>query len=439
MILCTCKMISNLALQRQDFKQTRYIMTKKAKQFLYTFRREALIFFLLFFTLLRQLPEELHGWNSAWYAMDYSLGFDSRLFIGSVLRLFYPDFLPAKAAYRFVFLSLILLLFLLSWVLGYALRQLEGKNAEKGLLLVIALYFLSPGSPSYLWTAENMGRFDMYLLIASLAAVICCILFRSVWLQLILITAWGFIALSIHQAFMFLFFPLFFTLYLKAAMADPLEKGRKPLPVIFAVIGMAGMAAAFLYFQLFSHIRPSSCGDLVSLLASRTDLPLNEVALNYEYFAATAQSFSELVMNQPGERIRYGLVTLLLLAPLALLYGFLWMRILKAAEKKSRPFYALLLLSHLCIVPAFLMAIDWGRWFGAFLTMQALQLVILAAKGDAPVLSALSSLADVFRRHPYIFFLAAVWTGSLDKFQATLLPDAPVFFYSLYELYRFIF
>ncbi len=410
-------------------------MTKKAKQFLYTFHREILIFLLLFFTLLCRIPEELHGWNSAWYAMDYSLGFDSRLFIGSVLRLLYPGFLRAEAAWQFVFFSLILLLFLLSLVLGYSLRQLEGQRAEKGLLLVILLYLLSPGSPSYLWTSENMGRFDMYLLTVSLIAVICCILIRSVWLQLILLTILGLIALSIHQAFMFLFFPLFFTLYLKSALA----KKQTLLPVLFAVGGMAGMAAAFLYFQLFSHIDITSCEELVSLLTARTDLPVNDIALNYEYFATTAQSFSELVLNQPGERIRYGLVTLLLLSPLAILYGFLWVRILKAAMKKDRPVYALFLLSHLCIVPAFLVAIDWGRWFGAFLTMQALQLVILAAKKDAPVLSALTSLADKFRRHPYIFFLAAVWMGSLHKFQATLLPDAPSFFYSLYALYRLVF
>lgn len=414
-------------------------MTKKAKQFLYTFRRESFIFLLLFFTLLHQLPEELHGWNSAWYAMDYSLGFDSRLFIGSILRLLYPGFLPAEAACRFVFFSLILLLFLLSWTLGHSLRQLEGQNAEKGLLLVILLYLLSPGSPSYLWTAENMGRFDMYLLIAALAAIICCTLIRSVWLQLILITILGLIALSIHQAFMFLFFPLFFTLYLKAAMQTTIGKERKTLSIILAIAGIIAMAATFLYFQLFSQIRIPSCDELVSLLTSRTDLPVNDVALNYEYFATTTQSFSELVLNQPGERIRYGLITLLLLSPLAILYGFLWMRILKAASKKDRFVYVLFLLSHLCIVPAFLMAIDWGRWFGAFLTMQALQLVILAAKGDAPVLSALSSLADVFRRHPYIFFLAAIWMGSLQKFQATILPDAPTFFYSLYKLYSLVF
>lgn len=401
-------------------------MIQKAKRFTFTFRREILIFLLLFITLLCQLPEELHGWNSAWYAMDYSLGFDSRLLIGSLLRLLYPGFLPAEAAYAFVFFSLILLLLLLSWALGHALRQIEGQPAEKGLLLVILFYLLSPGSPSYLWTSENMGRFDMYLLITALAAIICCSLIRSVRAQLILITLLGLTGLSIHQAFMFLFFPLLFTLYIKAALAEE----RPRLPLILAFIGMAGMAAAFLYFQLFSHISIPSCGELVSQLSSRTDLPVNEVALNYEYFASTSQAFSELVFNELKERIRYGIVTLFLLSPLAVLHGFLWIHILKTASKKDRPVYALFLLSHLSVLPAFLMAIDWGRWFGAFLTMQALQIVILAAKKNAPVLSALSSLADICRRHPYIFVFAGIWMGSLGKFQATLLPDAPVFFQS---------
>ena len=310
-------------------------MMTKVKQIIYTFRREILIFLLLFFTLLCQLPDEIHAWNSAWYAMDYSLGFDSRLFIGSFLRLFYPDFLPAGAAYTFVLLSFFLLLILLAHVLGYALRQTEGIPAGKGLLLVIIFYLLCPGSPSYLWTLENIGRFDMYLLIAALLAITCCIHIHSAWAQIILIPLFGLIALSIHQAFMFLFFPLLFTLYFKAAF-----RGKNSnLYIASALTGMAGMAAAFLYFQLFSHIQVPSCEELVSMLSTRTDLPINEVALNYEYFTSTSQTASELVFNQLGERIRYGFITLLLLSPLAILYGFLWLNILKASEKKAKPLF----------------------------------------------------------------------------------------------------
>lgn len=412
-----------------------FTMIRKWKERIYIIRREIILFFLLLFTLLCQLPDELHIWNSTWYAMDYSLGFDSRLLPGSILRLFYPDFLPAGAAYSFVLVSLILLLVMLSCVLGFALRRLEGLPAQKGLLLLIAFYLLSPGSPAYLWTSENMGRFDMFLLLMSLAAMICCFLIPSVWTDLILITLAGLSALCIHQAFIFLFFPLFFTMYLKTCAME--KEGKAP--VIFAFAGMAAMAAAFLYFQLFSRIRIPSCEELVSLLSSRTDLPINDIALNYEYFSASTQSFAELVLPQLGERIRYGLVTIFLLSPLAALYGYLWIAILKSSGKKERVLYVLFLLSHLCIAPAFLMAIDWGRWFGAFLTMQALQIVFLAAKKDAVVLSALAALNRTYTRHPYLFFIAALWIGSLHKFQATLLPDAPIFFASLYKLYRLFF
>lgn len=426
------------------------IMIKKANSFLYTFRHELLIFSLLFFTLLCQLPDELHGWNSAWYAMDYSLGFDSRLFIGSLLHIFYPDFLPAKAAYTFVFLSLVLLLLMLSYILGFALRQTEMtlaghpfakttlekySQAGKGLLLLISLYLLCPGSPSYLWTSENIGRFDAYLLLVTLAAIICCFHISSSWLQLILITLASLIALSIHQAFMFLFFPLLLTLYFIAAGGTKMSK----LHMVSTCAAIAVIGMVFLYFQFFSHIRIPSCEELISLLSSRTDLPVNEVALNYEYFSTVAQSSSDLVLNLLKERIRYGLVTLFLLSPLAILYLYVWFHILKAASKKERWFYILLLFSHLSFIPAFLLTIDWGRWFGAFLTIQVLQVVILAAKKDVPVLSSLHALGGAFRKHPYVFIAAGIWVGSLHKFQATLLPDAPVFFTSLYKIFRLFF
>ena len=86
---------------------------------------------------------------------------------------------------REVLLSLILLLILLSYVFGCALRRTEKTAAGKGLLLLVIFYLLCPGSPSYLWTSENMGRFDMYLLIMALAAIICCIHMRSARMQII--------------------------------------------------------------------------------------------------------------------------------------------------------------------------------------------------------------------------------------------------------------
>lgn len=406
-------------------------MTTKIRQFFHTFHREMILFFLLSCTFLCTLPKELHGWNSGWYAMDYSLGFDSRLLIGSVLKLFYSDFLPANAVYSFVIFSTFVLLALLSCLLGYALRHNEGSTAGKGLLVLIAFYLLCPGSPAYLWSTENMGRFDLYLMIFTLLAACLCCGIKSIPVRLLLFTICGLAALATHQVFIFIFFPLLFTMYLITIT----EEKAKTTHIILALAGMGILGIVFLYFQFFSQIHVTSCEELVALLSARTDLVVSDVALRYEYFTGIAQSTQDLMLNQLGERIRYGIITLFLLSPLFIIYGWFWMQILKTARGK----YLLILLSQLAFIPAFLLTIDWGRWFGAFLTVQALQIVILAAKKDAVVLSALTHLNALIHKHPLCFLCTGIWLGSLHKFEATLLPDAPVFFTSLYQLYSTIF
>lgn len=417
--------------------------------------RTPLLFLLLAFGFLCTLPDELHGWNSGWYAMDYSLGLDSRLFIGSLLRLFYPDFLPASVVYAFTVLSILVLLALLSYVLGYALQCMEGMSGETGLMVLMALYLLSPGSPAYLWSTENMGRFDLFLLLVTLAAGIFCFHLRSVPVCLIVLTICGLIGLSIHQGYLFTFFPLLFTLFLLTLVhteAADRHPRKMRLYSIAALFCMGLLAAVFFYFQFLSHIHVDTCEELTAILSSRTDLPLNESAFRYEYFSGVTQSIQELVFNELGERIRYGIVTLLLLSPLTVLYGWFWKQVLKTSvgsgiRKKtgnsdrraiypSPLFYLCILLSQLMFLPAFVLTIDWGRWFGAFLTVQVLQIVFLAAKKDAVVLSALETLSATVHRHPLLFLCAAVWLGNLRKFQATLLPDAPAFFASLYKLFH---
>ncbi|NLL77702.1 MAG: hypothetical protein GX235_10730 [Clostridiales bacterium] len=399
----------------------------------YLFRREGCIFSALFLTFLCSVPSSLHNWNSSWYVMDYSLGFDSRLLIGSLLRLFHPDYLPAEHAYTFVFISILVLLLLLSYVLGFALRKTDNQPAGAGLLLLTSLYLLSPGSPAYLWTGENMGRFDLYLIILTVFAAILYIKIPDSVIRLIAFTVIGLTALCIHQVFMFIFFPLLLAMYADTAW----EKGKKSHFVLGGIC-LFLLCIAFIYLQLFSHLNIDSPENLIALLSSRTDLNINETALRYEYFATIDTAFRELMLNQLSERIRYGIVTVFLLSPLLFIYGYLWHHILRAG-RGIRFKYLLILLSQLSFVPAFLLAIDWGRWFGAFITVQALQVVILAARKDAAVLAGLARLSICLRKHPYLFIAAGIWMASLSKFQATLLPDAPVFFGSLYKLYQTIF
>lgn len=397
------------------------------------FKYELIIFLFLILTFILSIPKELHGWTTAWYAMDYSLGIDSRLLIGSLLRLVYPDFLDVQVVNSFVILSTILLLILLSCVLGYAIKNSGKETYKKGLLYIVILYLICPGSPAYLWSMENYGRLDLYLLIFTAVSIIIYYKVNHLTLRLILVTFMGLLAISTHQVFMFIFFPLLFTIYLDSIS----EKKGKTIHKIIAGLCILSLAGLFLFYQFFSGINVSSLEGLVTLLSGRTNLPINEVALKYEYFTSFTASFHDLMLNELAERIRYGIITLFLLTPLWAVYGYLWVLIIK--QRGARYKYIFFLLSHLCFLPAFLLTIDWGRWFGAFITVQALQLIMLSAKKDAAVISALTTLSTQLRKHPIIFIIFGIWMAVLQKFQSTLLPDAPLFFTTIYRLYKFIF
>lgn len=424
--------------------------SRKVYSFFYRYRREVLIFMLLFLELLRTLPDSIYDWCNAWFVTDYSLGFDSRLVIGSLLRLFYPDFLPARAAYRFAVLSLVVLIALLAVLLGAALRRVQKTPAGTGLLLLVALYLVCPGSPAYLWSTENMGRLDAYLLLLTLLAGIIFLRVSSVTARLLCFTAAGLLAVCVHQAFLFIFFPLLFVMF-----ADTMTEFRvKKTQLALGAAGMLLIMAAAVYFQLFSHINAASPETLAAALSARTDLIISDIPLRLEYFSDFGSSTLSVIATEAGERIRYGVITLFLLSPLAAIYGYLWGKILQAVgvpgKRKNgsealpvsgpeRMKYRLILLSQLAFLPAFVLTLDWGRWFGAFLTVQTMQIVFLAAKRDAVVLAALNFLAAQLRKHPWLFLSAGIWLSSLSKFEAVLLPDAPVFFSSVYRFYDMLF
>ncbi len=131
-------------------------MTKKQNSSLHVPQRNSHFFLLLFFYPFMPDSGKNPRMEQRLVCHGYFLGFDSRLFIGSVLRLLYPGFLPENCGVANLYFFLSFCSFsCFPWFWVIPCGSWKG-SAPKGIAAVILLYLLSPGSPSYLWTSENM-------------------------------------------------------------------------------------------------------------------------------------------------------------------------------------------------------------------------------------------------------------------------------------------
>lgn len=401
---------------------------------------------LLILSFIIDVPSQLHAWTSGWYAMDYSLGFGSRLMVGSFLKLIYPDFLFAEDAYHFVIIVLIILLAVLLLLWAYVLYKASSDTIRNGLALLIILYLANPGSVAYLWSEENFGRFDTYLFLFTIAGVFLWLKAASYPVRCLIVLLFGSICLAIHQVFIFLYAPVIFVMLVlpldfgtgRFRFRELDEKSRQHLLLGMTVLLL--LCAQFLYYQFGASLNISSTEELVAVLSSKTNLPVMENALYFEYYSTTEEMISAVVLNELGERIRYTFIALFLLSPIFFLYGYLWCKIIKTENKTSeRIKYILMPLSLCTYIIAFALAKDWGRWTSAFMIVLLLQIIMVAMIKKEAVSAAFLSLNGLAHklRIPLVIYIFAI--ALLEKYQCILLPQAPDIFTFFYRIFHALF
>lgn len=386
---------------------------------------------LLIFSFITKLPEAIHDWTSGWYAMDYSLGMGSRLLVGSFLKFIFPDFLYAKDAYVFLVITIMLLLIFLILLFAAALKCAQQGALRIGLSFLIILYLASPGSPAYLWSTENFGRFDTYLLFFTLLCVLLYMRFTSYPARCLILLLSGSLCLAIHQVYMFIFFPVIFIMLLLPLTFT--KSDRKNLLYGTSVLFL--LCIQFLYYQFFAALAVGSPEELYGILTARTDLPVMQNALYFEYFADFKEKIIDVALNEIGERIRYTAIAFFILSPIFILYGYLWLHIIKGEKNRiERIKYILFLLSLLSYIPAFALAKDWGRWTSALLIVLLLQIIIIIPEKKEAVSSAFQSLIRITWKLRYPLFIYVIFIACLKKYECILLPQSVDIFYFIYEL-----
>lgn len=385
---------------------------------------ELIIFAVITFQFLVGRALDLASWSAAWAAMDYSMGIGTRLFIGSIYRLFYGEWLDLTVAYKYTAVGILLTAFVLAIVFGKLIRiTLETypscKNAIYG---TVVAYMAAPFSIAYVWNEQNLGRLDVYMLLMALLCVLVALMIKNFYIKTILITIFGVIGLAIHQGFAFLYYPLVFTVLCYDAFEENRVHAKK---LVGVVISGAIEVAVAVFFQFFSGINFDSVEETVAYVQSRTNLEVYDMAIELEYFGSIKyqlESITSVFFHGNEDPIGHMILIVLALSPILVLYVFVWKDVfvhlkVKRVKLLCSPYlYALLV--NLCFVPMFVIHTDWGRHFAPLMAMPTFVFLFFLAKKDESMVYAYGKMEERIKKCPWYFVIALVWIMSFDSFGA---------------------
>lgn len=386
----------------------------------------------LLFELWSKNAGEICSWMGPWYVLDYGVGFGSRLFIGSLMKLlFYDGFLEKFVAYHFVMASLSILVLQIAWLAAKCIGAAK-KEYRAGVGFLVLLYLASPGSVGYLWNEANMGRLETYLLMLALLAVAVNLAVKNRFIRYFLLAVISIVMFAVHQGNLFTYFPVIYLLCVCNVFREDHISGKDLAGSL--VVGVSS-AATFLYFHFFSYIRFDTLEEMAAYVGARTNLKENVSGLQMEYFSGVHGMFANcfaLDNYSIG-----GVLQLIVIWPLVALAVFIAVKICRYYKKEGvRLFfqpYLYLLLFCVIYIPVFMFECDWGRWFAAIITTTAIGILYLFYTGNKGMVYAVRELGAWVSKRSFAAAVVLLYLAACEKFGSAL------FLTAVDRLYRWLF
>lgn len=365
---------------------------KKLSRVLSAYSIELMVSAYLIYSLYINRADAIYGYVNAWYVINYSYGFGSRLLIGSLINLLTGGFVTETFAYNFVLVALCAICVLLSLVIGRVYKKMPDRPSKIAILFLVVFYLMSPASPEYLWTAENMGRLDTYLYLLSLAAVVVFFAMRNRKARYLLFAVLGCLCVLIHQAYVFLFFPLMLVMMIE----DIWSSDQKKRSILCGILVSAVIGIVFVVMQFKSGIYYNNLESLMEELNSHADFLVDAGPMEAEYFWTIVENFTHNMVPEIPHHLKYGFMLVCMLSPVWVTYLWIWIHAIWCSDKKSEKVkYILMLMTNIAFVPVFALMNDWGRWFAALFIVGFLDLLVLSWNQDEGIRSSLRILGGV--------------------------------------------
>lgn len=372
-----------------------------------------------FVWLIINLPTEIAGYCSVWYAADYSMGLSSRFFIGTLLNLFYDDFLDRQIAYHFCVCALAFIIIIVSCMLNKLIKKAK-EEYRPALLFLVLCFMASPGYIRAFWQPLNIGRLETYTFFLALVSVVLFESIGNIYLKYGCITILSCISMAIYQGDLFLYYPM----TIMIIVYDGLTNHDKVIARrILGIINILCTGIAFVVFQFFSYTIFSTPQDMIQALSKKTNLNISSIAIRLEMFEPVTAAYNEVVKkflseSLPRERT---LLTMCLMVPIVLIILSLYMKCIEnqITERKqflSKPYMYYILLEF-AVLPQFLLNVDWGRWMLAFNIVMFFGVFYLAYKQDQGMLYAVEKLSSFIRRNSFMVIIIVIYLATLGNYE----------------------
>lgn len=366
--------------------------------------------------------EELTHWCVTPYALNYDFGFISRGFMGTLVRVVFPN-LTIKQIYIVILFNVLLLSGLTLLFMHKILARAYDKN-KTGILFLLGLFLVNPGSVTFLFYWGNFGRFDMYLLMALIISSLLIIYNKCVWLIPFMCVG----AVMTHQAFVFQYFPAILVLLFYVAYVLKRKHGT----ALF-VATLIPTCIMFIYMQFFSEIN-YTYEETMNILNLTTDLPEHyftaDMMVRIEYYSSVFETFQVFVKEPLFRNVVKSLTFIVFLIPMIKILVGLW----KSFSSKQG-FWCKLLPWFILVaeVPMFILTCDYGRDYAAIILCNFIVLFALYAMGDEGVVAGCDALTEKIKANVPYYVFVLVLCASIGKFTAADVGDLGHRLYTLLE------
>lgn len=368
--------------------------------------------FILLLYMLYYLPrtEDLHDFCVIPYALSYrELGLISRGVIGSLLDLFFR-YITINEIWTVIFIQQLLLIILTIYFLSIVKKH-SANSEQTGFLFLEVVFTVNPASIAFLFYWGNYGRFDLFMIAASMVISLLIIKGKGKFIIPVLCI----IVMAIHQGFAFMYFPCVLMLLFYHAL-----KTKKRMLLSFTAVSGS---CAFIYFQWFAKITSYTFEDVVQIVQNSTNFPVVEQSsmIKLEYFTNVLEFIPVYIIPVIKVNALKLILVFILMLPLEIVLYRIWKVFVK--ESGNKIYWLIPIMPLICIIPKFVITCDYGRDLAALFLSEFIMIFTISAMNDNAMRGAIGELSVNARRKPILYLYIMIELAALGKFEAANILD----------------